>query len=192
MNKEQFAAMLNGREYGNEITRGECDIAKELGLVVVYAYSDDNMEFRGAINDEVGCWDGGTAYLTGNGLFNHESDCCDCPYAERERTKCKTVKAVWHNGGNPCWTYETDIPHATFNIYEDGELWCVGIVFEMVALAAQEDCDRLIPRPIKCERTLVGNYRCPNCGAAFMEGPGLTPFCGNCGQALLLPEVKQS
>ena len=29
------------------------------------------------------------------------------------------------------WSYETDIPHETFNIYEDGEVWCVGIVFSV-------------------------------------------------------------
>ncbi len=40
-----------------------------------------------------------------------------------------SLKAVWDDTGNPCWTYETDIPHETFEIYEDGELFCIGIVF---------------------------------------------------------------
>ena len=35
------------------------------------------------------------------------------------------------------WTYETEIPHAKFNIYEDDELSCVGIVFEMSELAEE-------------------------------------------------------
>lgn len=53
--------MLNGREYGDEITREEEAMAKAHGLVVVFGYSDDNMEFCGAITDEVGCYDGGYA-----------------------------------------------------------------------------------------------------------------------------------
>ena len=39
-------------------------------------------------------------------------------------------EAVWGAGG-VSWTFETDIPHETFNIYENGELFCVGIVFRM-------------------------------------------------------------
>lgn len=48
MTKEQMAALLNGREYGDEITRAEHQIARASGLVVVFGYSDDNMEVRGA------------------------------------------------------------------------------------------------------------------------------------------------
>ena len=35
-------------------------LAKENGLVVVFGYSDDNIELRGAINNEAGCFDGGS------------------------------------------------------------------------------------------------------------------------------------
>ena len=49
MTKESLAALLNGREIGNEIEHGEAKAAKEHGLVVVYGYSDDGMEVRGAI-----------------------------------------------------------------------------------------------------------------------------------------------
>lgn len=46
---------------------------------------------------------------------------------------------------------------------------------------------------VKRDRTLVGDYRCPNCNAAFVGVARLfddtplrntTPFCGACGQAL--------
>ena len=57
-----------------------------------------------------------------------------CPYFAREREKAKTIKAVWHDKGGPCWTFETDIPHETFTVMEDGEPFCVGIVFSMEAL----------------------------------------------------------
>ena len=45
-------------------------MCKELGYVVVFSYSDDNMEFRGAINDEFACYYGGTVYLDKNGIIN--------------------------------------------------------------------------------------------------------------------------
>ena len=38
---------------------------------------------------------------------------------------------MWHDEGGPCWTFETDIPHETFTIMEDGEPWCIGMVFSM-------------------------------------------------------------
>lgn len=103
----EFAEKLNGRQYGNEITKSEEQEAKELGFVVVFGYSDDNAEFRGAYNEEIGCWDGGRVYEDGD----------------------QYIDAVWCKG-DFCWTYSTNIPHATFDIYEDGEKYCRGIVFE--------------------------------------------------------------
>lgn len=135
MNKEQLAALLDGREYGHEITREEAATAKENGLIVVFGASDDLMEFRGAIDDEVGCFEGGDAFLTANGIFENECRDYDCPYAEREREKCKVISAVWCDGSGPCWTYKTDIPHATFSIVEDGEPYCTGIVFAVADIS---------------------------------------------------------
>ena len=135
MTAKELAEMLSGREVGEEIVMGEERDIKDAGLVVVYGYSDDNVEFCGAINDEVGSYDGGTVYLTETGILESPScECaedCNCPYFDAARKKAETIKAVWHDEGVPCWTFETDIPHETFNIYEDGELFCVGIVFSM-------------------------------------------------------------
>ena len=138
MTAKELAEMLAGREYGMEITKGEAQRAADTGLVVVYGYSDDNVEFAGAIDDEVGAYDGGTIYLTSTGVLQ-EPDCGndDCPYFARERDKAAVIKAVWHNSGGPCWTFETDIPHETFTIVEDGDPWCVGIVFSIEHLSAK-------------------------------------------------------
>lgn len=54
MNRDKMAALLNGRSYGEEITENECAIAQAHGLVVVFGYSDDNVELRRAIHDEIG------------------------------------------------------------------------------------------------------------------------------------------
>ena len=40
------------------------------------------------------------------------------------------------NASVPAWTYMTDIPHATFDVMDDGELYCRGIVFALADLTA--------------------------------------------------------
>lgn len=134
MNMKELAALLNGRKYGNEITRDEERMARAAGLVVLFGYSDDNAEFRGAINDEAGCYGGGTIYLDADGLVSLENcDNEDCKLRKQYLARCKAVEAVWSEGGY-AWTYKTNIPHETFEIFEDGEKYCRGIVFELSAL----------------------------------------------------------
>lgn len=134
-----LAALLNGREYGDEITDDEKSLAKASGLVVVYGYSDDNMEFKGSIDDEVGCYGGGTAYLTSDGLLQNE---CDelCPFFTRAKVAAAKIDAVWCEGGSgPAWVYLTDIQHETFEIVEDCEPFCRGIVFALADVGKQSD-----------------------------------------------------
>lgn len=111
MELKEFAQMLNGREYGLELAPEEEQIAKEHGFVVVFGYSDDNCELRGAIDDEVDCYNGG--------LITHE----ELPVP---------IEAIWCPEDVNCsWVYKTNMPHEKFNIYEDGELYCVGIVIDL-------------------------------------------------------------
>lgn len=107
----EFAEGLNGRSFLNEITPFEEQRAKELGFVVVFGYSDDNAEFCGAISEEIGCYDGGRVFEQ-NGKY---------------------IDAVWGEGEYD-WTYNTNIPHATFDIYDDSRKYCKGIVFDISEL----------------------------------------------------------
>jgi hypothetical protein len=134
MTKEEFAALLDGRKYREEITVEEAALAKQSKLVVVFGYSDDATEFRGAILDEIYT---GIAYLDENGLFTNECEDKGCPYAARKREKCKTIRSVWSDDP-PHWTYETEIPHAEFDILEYGEVFCVGIIFDYDSLKSSE------------------------------------------------------
>ena len=140
MTAKELAEMLSGRKYGMEITRGEAQRAADAGLVVVYGASDDLMEFDGAIRYEA------DAYNTGRVYFKNRepveilpSDFCSySEYEVQEKSMAGEpyIKAVWHNEGAPCWTFETDIPHETFTIMEDGEPWCIGIVFNVEHLGS--------------------------------------------------------
>lgn len=143
MTAKEFAAMLDGREYGMEMSRYEEKQAAVSGLVVLYGYSDNNVKLQGCIDEEVGAFDGTTIYINTAAVLHKKPDCedCnrgDCPYFAQALEKAKTIEAVWHDEGGPCWTFETDIPHESFTIMEDGEPFCVGIVFSVEDLGAAE------------------------------------------------------
>lgn len=131
----ELAKRLDGREYREETTKEDEMAARQNGLVIVFGASDDLMEFRGAVDDEIGVYDGGTAYFTTSGLLKNECDEDDCPYFARLQKAAVTVEAKWDEGGY-AWTYETTIPHATFDILEDGEKFCRGIVFALSNVGA--------------------------------------------------------
>ena len=131
MTKEQLAAKLNGREYREEITNAEMAIAKSWGLVVVFGGSDDLLELRGAISDEIGSYGGKTIHVNKDGLLVNECDDEDCPYFEKLKENAAIIETLWCDEGEYSWTYKTDIPHATFEIVDEGEPYCRGIVFEL-------------------------------------------------------------
>ena len=135
--KDQLAETLNGNGYGHEITDEQRQHAKESGLVVVFGYSDDNVEFVGALNDEFGCYSGGEIKFTKEGK---EIDEDDMEVLEKYNVvpKLNTIEAVWSEGYDTgegdevcSWQYKTDIPHSTFRIMDAGDLYCVGIVFNI-------------------------------------------------------------
>lgn len=139
MTAKELAEMLDRREVGNEITVREERSAKDADLVVVYGYSDDNVEFRGAIDDEIGAYEDTTIYITKDGLLEEpacsDAETCTCPYFETAKKVAKTITAIWRDGEGPSRVFSTDIPHETFTVMEDREPWCIGIVFSMEDLA---------------------------------------------------------
>lgn len=132
MSPQELAALLTGREYPLYPSHdGVAAQAKAAGLVVVYGASDDLMEFAGAIDEELGAYDGTTAYLTSAGLLQNECDNDRCPHFEKMKEKAATITAMWCAESGYSWTYATTIPHETFEIIEDGEPYCRGIVFAL-------------------------------------------------------------
>lgn len=146
MNKEEFATLLNGRSYRDEMSREEQEIAKVNDLIVIFGASDDLVEFRGAIYDEIDAYDGCDFIIATPGT--------EIPVDERNETyrKAKVLeavpveqhcsvtknrfKALWCPAGLDCsWLIKTDLPHAPFDILEDGELYCRGLVIEVSSLS---------------------------------------------------------
>lgn len=130
-----FAAKLNGREIYSELSPAEGTEAKQNGLVVVFGASDDLVEFRGAIDDEVGCYGGGKILVTKTGVLQ-TPDCGqdECPYFAIAKRAAKEITAKWCETDDACWTFETGIPHETFEVFEDETLYCIGIVFSIESL----------------------------------------------------------
>jgi hypothetical protein len=129
---EQFARLLDGREYGEEITEEEDEIAAMSRLFVFFGYSDDNLAMRGVFNDELTAYDG-TEFIIAQTLnppyWSVVSDEMKVTLGAFIPFKAFNVKASW----NPddlgiSWLITTDVPHATFDIFEDGDLFCRGIV----------------------------------------------------------------
>lgn len=130
MTIKEWAEKLNGREYMKEITPDEEIQAKNEGIVIVFGASDDLMEFRGAIRDEIDCYDGGIVWLNKKELLENECNNEDCPYFESKKEECATIEAIW-DSARYSWIYETEIPHEIFDIFEDTEPYCRGIIFKL-------------------------------------------------------------
>jgi len=138
--KESIANALTGSEYGyngdfNKRLSEQASKAEEAGLLIVYGHSDDLMEFDGAFRDEIGA-DGGTvANLDRNGVLHRDQCDTDDEIADftiRKRAS-RTIEAVWGED-SISWQYRTEIPHATFDVMEDGEVFCRGLVIDTADL----------------------------------------------------------
>lgn len=160
MTLKEFAQKLNGCEYGYpQFTDEELAIAKENGFIIVFGASDDLMEIEGAINDEGDCFDGSILKL----------DIADGKLVDRDTEESCDVVAIearWCKDRDDemnviPWTYATDVPHEKFMIYEDGEPYCQGIVFQNDALREPADAPKTVE--IELSREHIRNVGCRTC-----------------------------
>lgn len=116
-----FAKILNGVQY-REIPEDVIKEAERDGIIIVSGASDDLCELEGAVCDEFDCYDGGTVYLDEEGRLYHQ---------KRAEKPCRYITAKWGEDGEDgfTWTYETDIPYETFEMFDEGEKYCRGFVF---------------------------------------------------------------
>lgn len=143
--KEQFAELLNGNEYRDEITKEQESIAKENNFLVIFGASDDLLEVRGAINDEYGAYDSGEFLLVKKGemyaddedentYHKAESDgLYDASNDSDNANHPRLIVAEWCPSDNPAlsWRITSNIPAASFIVKEDDEPYCEGIVIDL-------------------------------------------------------------
>lgn len=143
MTTAEWAARLDGREYGAELMRAEAAQAKQDGVVILFGASDDLVEVAGAFADELSAHDGTTVLLTRDGVaapVDREDQDVLHKYrllasANDRAQRAAKVRAVWAPENSPLsWRFETEVPHARFTICEDGEPYCEGVVIAVADL----------------------------------------------------------
>lgn len=138
-----FAAKLSGRSYGEEMTREEEAEAKALNLVVMFGASDDLLEFRGALRDEAGAYEGADVALWWNGprleIMEQREDADELIAAGWSPPQPSyAVRADWSPDDLGCsWRITPNVPFASFDIMEDGQLFCRGAVIHALSASAQ-------------------------------------------------------
>ena len=146
MKKEELAELLNGRSYGNEIENDEAHTAETSGLIVIFGASDDLVEFRGAIYDELSAYGGADFVIATPGMevpFSEDDETYrkakvlePIPIEEESITTVNRFSALWCPGELGCsWLIKTELPHSSFDIMEEGELYCRGIVVDVKSLS---------------------------------------------------------
>lgn len=135
-------------EYGPAYSKRISALSNSLkasGLVVATGESDDLFELYGAVRDEIGASDGDNVFMIDSeGMIPHYQHARNIYDEDEEgmrryfqrKDKARKVALTWHNEGNPCWTIATEIPHETFDVMEDGEVFSRAIVFRLSDLVA--------------------------------------------------------
>lgn len=147
---KSIAERLNGIEYRDDIPKDIIEEAKANRIVIVFGRSDDLMEFEGAIYDEVGCYEGGSCVVNYEGKIGAKGG--------------KTIRALWCDKKSDfTWSYKTKIPHETFDMFDDDEKYCRGIVFSLDSLNQEtnknEETKMLKILPQYFEEVIKGNKR---------------------------------
>jgi hypothetical protein len=137
MTRDEAAAALNGNQYREEGSNELFQAMKRAGLVAIFGASDDLMEIRGAVYDEIGCYDGEAALFTREGLLKSACEDNECPYFAKQQESATAIEAMWDDGSGYSWRYDTVIPHAKFVIKEDDDNYCEGIVFALADVPAK-------------------------------------------------------
>lgn len=144
MDIKEFAASLNGREYGYpQFSDEELETARENNFVIISGASDDLVEFNGAIRDEGDCYDGGKIFFEavsdGRVVNSNTNNPNVCSF------NAKWCEEKDENGGTIQWSYDVPFAHEDFLIYEDGEIYCRGFVFclDNMPKGKMSDSDKL-------------------------------------------------
>lgn len=142
MTVKDVALMLDGREYGSEVSPAEKIEFKKAGIVVMYGYSDDCIEFEGAVNTEIGIWFTERIPLLNGVPFEVpcatvEFETHRCPLLKEVAKRLKYIKARFGING---WEFDADFPCKKFTVVEEGDACGVGLVYALADLMeVQED-----------------------------------------------------
>lgn len=148
---KEVAQELNNIDYNDidDYLRNDISVPlKEKGIVVAFGQSDDLLELRGAIYDEIDCYSPTKAIWLENQFINCNKldklyefleDECDGFFISQIKKMCENTKYISINPNSKMFQfeYETNFPCEQFNIIEDGEVYGVGFVFDINSLKGE-------------------------------------------------------
>ena len=130
----EFAESLQDRDALSLMTEEETNLAKEKGYVLVSGWSDDLMEFDGAIEDEASVYGGGVVRFDINGVLPDVDDLDEDELEEWLKRK-KTSRTITANRCEKepySWSYDTEIPHEKISLKKEGDdFYCEAILFDL-------------------------------------------------------------
>lgn len=146
VSKEQIAKLLGDVDVMWDlsiVTKGVASEANAAGLVIVFVRGDESVEIEGATFALRSVHGGDGIFFDKDGLLPMsedamESESAACSYVAR-RARAKGVRVIYKPEGLPhIWLIKTSVPHATFDMTENGEPYCRGVVFALADLDAAE------------------------------------------------------
>ena len=135
--KKEWSKEYLVNKCNKEMAKEEELQAKAAGLIVIFGGSDDLIEFRGFVHGERGYYPGRVALIDAAGLLPVREDVEDDDVLKdffAREPGARAVEALWCVEEGYSRTFRTDVPHATFEIVEDGEPYCRGIVIDVADL----------------------------------------------------------
>ena len=130
MTVKEIAEKLNNNDIDVGLVLTGVELLR-LGVVVAYGQSDDLLQLRGAIADELGAYEGTEIKLNNKGIVKNLCDEEDCPYFLKEESEARFfIKSEYDPASiDATWLITSNIPHETFDLMSEDELFCRGIVF---------------------------------------------------------------
>ena len=134
---DDLVELIGDLEYGDDIPADADKLAETIGAAIIYGYSDDGVMVDGVVSDQGSAYDSNTLWLDRKGFLPINEDLTlddepatvdECREIVKRFDSAVKLKAIWGDTGL-AWRYETEVEHRTFEIKEDGEVWCRGIVF---------------------------------------------------------------
>ena len=121
---KDFAKKMNGKERQcPQFTRETVQFAKENGFLILFGTADGIIKLNGVLYDEIHAPDTRKIYLDKKGFLEgkeSENVVDIVAYSKKDS-----------NNAHISLAFETKIPHESFMIYDNGDLFCEAIVFRM-------------------------------------------------------------
>jgi hypothetical protein len=128
---ERWSWIFHAQNVGYEAQESIYEAMKRDHVVAVFGASDDLLEFRGAINDELGAWEGTECWITPNGTLIDTENLAKS--YESNGVALIHINAEWcPSDADMNWRIRTSAPHAIFELLNDDDssrVFCLGVVF---------------------------------------------------------------